>query len=75
LAVICDGLVLGVLDQSGYNREEAKDETAGHESKKVRPIEERERFRWLETLDRSTADIPAEVKEITVCDREGDMAD
>jgi hypothetical protein len=53
-----DGLVLGVLDQSSYNRPEAKDETASHESKKVRPIEEKERFRWLETLERSTADIP-----------------
>jgi hypothetical protein len=34
LAVTEEGLVLGVLDQSGYNRSEAKDETAGHESKK-----------------------------------------
>jgi hypothetical protein len=37
LAVTCDGLVLGVLDQTGYNREEAKDESASHESKKVHP--------------------------------------
>jgi hypothetical protein len=75
LAVSAEGLVLGVLDQSSYNRPEAKDETAGHESKKVRPIEERESFRWLETLERSTADIPRGARVITVCDREGDMAD
>jgi hypothetical protein len=41
LAVTGDGLVLGVLDQSGYNRPEAKDESASHDSKKVRPIEEK----------------------------------
>jgi hypothetical protein len=72
-AVTCDGLVLGVPDRSSYNREEAKDESASHESKKVRPIEEKESFRWQESLERSTADIPEGVKVITVCDREGDM--
>ncbi|MDR1105458.1 MAG: IS4 family transposase [Treponema sp.] len=73
LAVTSDGLVLGVLDQSGYNRSEAKDESASHDSKKVRPIEEKESWRWLETLERSTADIPEGIPVITVCDREGDM--
>jgi hypothetical protein len=73
LAVTCDGLVLGVLDQSSYTRKEPKDESASHESKKVRPIEEKESFRWLESLERSTADSPRGVKVITVCDREGDM--
>ncbi|MDR1220159.1 MAG: IS4 family transposase, partial [Treponema sp.] len=73
LAVTSDGLVLGVLDPSSYNRPEAKDESASHESKKVRPIEEKESFRWLETLKRSTADIPEGIKVITVYDREGDM--
>jgi hypothetical protein len=75
LAVTGNGLVLGLLDQSGYNRPEPKDEPASHESKKIRPIEEKESFRWLETLERSTADIPEGVRVITVCYREGDMAD
>jgi hypothetical protein len=75
LAVSADGLVFGVLDQSGYNREDPKDGSASHESKKVRPIEEKESFRWLETLERGTADIPEGVRVITVCDREGGMAD
>jgi hypothetical protein len=65
-------MVLGVLDPSGYNREEPRDESVSHESKKIRPIEEKESFRWLETLERSTAVIPEGVKVITVCDREGD---
>jgi hypothetical protein len=73
LAVTSDGLVLGVLDQSSYNRPEAKDESASHDRKKVRPIEEKESWRWLETLKRSTADIPEGIPVITVCDREGDM--
>ncbi|MDR1985679.1 MAG: hypothetical protein LBP88_01750, partial [Treponema sp.] len=72
LAVSDDGLVLGVLDQSHYNGEESRDESASHESKKTRPIEEKERFRWQETLEWSTADIPSELKVITVCDGEGD---
>ncbi|MDR1317043.1 MAG: hypothetical protein LBK13_09245 [Spirochaetales bacterium] len=73
IAVTADGLVLGVLDQSGYNRPEPGDEPASHDSKKARPAEEKESFRWLETLERSTADIPEGVKVISVCDREGDM--
>jgi hypothetical protein len=74
IVVTGDGLVLGVLDLSGYNRPEPKDESASHDRKKIRPIEEKESFRWLETLERSTADIPKEIPVITVCDREGDMA-
>jgi uncharacterized repeat protein (TIGR02543 family) len=73
IAVTGDGLVLGVLDQSSYNRPEPKDESASHDRKKRRPIEEKESFRWLETMERSTADIPQELPVITVCDREGDM--
>jgi hypothetical protein len=75
LAVTSDGLVLGVLGQSSYNRSEPKDESESHESKKKRPIEEKESFRWLEMMDRRTANIPLGVKVITICDREGDMAD
>jgi hypothetical protein len=72
LAVSAGGLAGGVLDQSGCNRTEARDESAGHESKKIRPIEEKESFRRLETLERNTLDIPAGVKAITVCGSEGD---
>jgi hypothetical protein len=80
LAVTCDGLVLGVLDQSGYNRKEPKDESAGRDSRKARLVEENESFRQRglksdETLERSTADLPPDIKVITVCGRERDMAD
>jgi hypothetical protein len=60
------------LDQSGYNRPETKDESASRDSKKTRPIEEKESWRRLETLERSTADIPEGIPVITVCGREGE---
>jgi hypothetical protein len=72
LAVTGDGLVLGLLDQSGYNRAEPKDDTRSHESKKARRIEEKESFRRLATLERSAQDIPEGINVITACDREGD---
>ena len=73
LAVTPEGLVLGVLDQSSYTRELRKDESASHDKKKGRPIEEKESYRWLETMENSGENIPPEIKVIHVCDREGDM--
>jgi hypothetical protein len=67
-------LVLGLLGQSIYNRPEPKDESARHNSKKKRTIEEKESFRWLEMVDKRVANIPEGIRVITVCDREGDMA-
>ncbi|MDR2783690.1 MAG: hypothetical protein LBB48_07635 [Treponema sp.] len=67
--------MLRVLDRSSYNRPEPKDEPASHESEKAWSIEEQKSFRRLESLERSTADIPHRFKVITVCDWEGDMAD
>jgi hypothetical protein len=75
LAAGADGLALGIFGQSGCNREEARDEPASHESEKVRTIEEEESFKRLEALERSAADIPPEIKVMSVCGREGDMAD
>jgi hypothetical protein len=75
LAASAEGLVLGVLDQTSYNRAESNDETAGRESKKARPIEGRESFRRLKTLGRSAADVPKGARAAAACDREGDMAD
>ena len=55
LAVTASGLVLGVLDQIPYNWEEAQDENRTHESRKVRPLEEKESYRRVKTLSESTA--------------------
>ena len=73
LAVTPDGLVLGVMRQTSYTRQVRKDETASHDKKKQRPIEEKESYRWLETLKNSTLEMPSETKFIHICDREGDM--
>ena len=73
IAVTPAGLVLGVLDQSSYTREIRKDESTSHDKKKRRPIEEKESYRWLETMGNSSKNIPCNIKVIHVCDREGDM--
>jgi hypothetical protein len=52
---------------------EPKDESARHNCKKKRPIEEKESFRWLEMMDKRVANIPEGIRVITACDREGDM--
>jgi hypothetical protein len=73
LAVTTDGLTLGLLDQRSYNRIEAKDESRSHGSKKSRALEEKESFRWVQSLEASNASLPETVKVLNVCDREGDM--
>jgi hypothetical protein len=73
LAVTVDGLALGVLDQTSYNRAEAKDSSRSHDGKKSRVLEEKESYRWVKTLETSAASLPEDTKAITVCDREGDM--
>jgi hypothetical protein len=62
LAVTPDGLVLGALDQMGYNREEPKNESLTREQQKNRPIEEKESIRWLETMERVSGSIPSGTK-------------
>jgi hypothetical protein len=73
LAVTPEGLVLGVLDQCAYTRPQAKDDSATHDKKKARNIEEKESNRWLTTMEASNEGIPSEITVVNVCDREGDM--
>ena len=73
LTVTAEGLTLGLLGQTSYNREQAKDESQSHDSKKNRALEEKESYRWVETLETGIATLPEGIKVITVCDREGDM--
>jgi len=72
LAVGEDGQTFGLLAEKVWCRPE---EEAGkkHLRKKL-PIEEKESYKWLETLE--TADISNElsdIKVIHICDREGDL--
>jgi hypothetical protein len=65
--------VLGVLDQSHDSRAERSHDPAERWERKKRPVEEKESYRWLETLRRSNEGIPSNIKVINVCDREGDI--
>jgi hypothetical protein len=75
LAVAPDGLVPGALDQRGYNRPEAREETLAKERQKNRPVEEKESSRRLGTVETAGGSVGAGTKAIQVCGREGDMAD
>lgn len=58
-----------------HNSEQAQDEGQTHESKQVHPLEAKNRYRRVKTLDENDAGIPEEVEAVSVCDREEDMAD
>jgi hypothetical protein len=73
LAVTVDGLALGVLAQSPYNRNQPNNNEGAHDSKKLRALEDKESFRWVQTLGESTVGVPSGVHIVTVCGREGDM--
>ena len=62
-----------MLDQRGFNRREPKNTSLTREQQKNRPIEEKESNRWLVTMENSDGGIPAAIKVIHVCDREGDI--
>jgi hypothetical protein len=73
IATSLDGILLGVMNQIAYNREEAHDNSLSKEQKKKRPIEEKESYRWIQSFQNCHADMPDYIKTITVCDREGDF--
>ena len=72
LAVGEDGQIFGLLAEKIWCRPE--DEAGKKHQRKKLPIEDKESYKWLETLE--TADISGElsgVKAIHICDREGDV--
>ena len=71
LAVSAEGISLGILNQS-YETRLSKSELSAREKAK-RPIEEKESYRWIESLKSSNELIPSGAEAITVCDREGDI--
>lgn len=73
MAVTVEGVPLGVLSQKIYTREQRKDESHSKEEKKRRPIEEKESYRWLETMIEANKLVPTNVNAIHICDREGDF--
>jgi hypothetical protein len=72
LAVSVEGLSLGILSQLYETRSEAKSVLSESE-KKGRSIEEKESYRWVETMKKSIELVPPGIEAITICDREGDI--
>jgi len=71
LAVSADGVPLGLVDQKVWQRDE---EAAGtRHQRRQRPIEEKESFRWLESLHNVDAQLPEGMSVLTVADREADI--
>ena len=76
-AVTTEGLPLGIIDQNLFSREPQSEEV--RELKKRThnngvPIEEKESFRWLESLNKTRqATKDSGVRVVTVCDRECDI--
>jgi len=68
-----DGIPLGVVAQSTITREEPNSKEKTREEKRLRPIEEKESYRWLETMKTASENAPEQVKVVHIADREGDM--
>jgi hypothetical protein len=71
LAVTPDGLVPGLLYQTGYNRPEPRNGTLTKKEPAKRPIDEKERGRRLPAMEAVSLGIPDGTKIIHVCGREG----
>jgi len=72
IAISPEGMPFGLLSQSYETRTEAKSPLTRAE-KAARPIEEKESYRWIDTLRNTIEIIPDGVNFITICDREGDF--
>jgi len=73
LAVTTSGRPLGLLYQKFWTRD-PEDRGKRHQRKNL-PIEEKESYKWLSTLEHSLNDIPSDIMVVTVCDREADIYD
>jgi len=71
LAVTPGGVPLGLLTQKYWTR--APEERGKKNKRKDLPIEEKESYRWLEAMEKSTSDIPEGITTVTVADREADI--
>ena len=65
------GEIFGLLAQKIWVR--PPEEHGKHHMRKQLPIEEKESYKWLETIDSAGTTFPEGVKAIHVCDREGDI--
>lgn len=71
LAVGPDGVPCGLLHQQVWSRK--KEDLRTKEERKKLPIEEKESYRWLESVEATKNAVSSETHVITVTDREGDI--
>jgi len=71
LAVTTQGIAIGLLDQKIWTRDPA--ERGKRKEKRQKPIEEKESYKWLESMDRSQLGIPKGIRLVHVGDREADI--
>lgn len=71
LAVTAEGLPLGVLAQQTWMRD--PNELGQRHQRHQRTIEDKESYKWLQGLNESTREHPAQVQAIVVSDRESDI--
>jgi len=72
IAISEEGEIFGLLSQKLWTRlpeTYGKSDTTRHKL----PIEEKESYKWLETLEKASASFPEGTKAIHICDREGDI--
>jgi hypothetical protein len=72
LGVTTDGVPLGLLDQNVFVRKLRS--TERRRLADVTPVEDKESYRWIESLERTRA-ITGDTQVVTICDREADMYD
>jgi len=78
LAITTEGLPLGLLDQNIFARklrpEHERHRNGGRYIQDVLPVEEKETYRWLQSL-KATEDALPDTRVVTICDREADLYD
>lgn len=73
LAVTTEGLPLGLLSQQ-ISALESRSTSLTSRERDLLPIEEKESYRWLETLSKANS-VMSNCRAVTVCDRESDIYD
>ena len=68
-----DGIPIGIPAQSVITRPKKNTRGKTHQEKRLRPIEEKESYRWLETMQTVVDKAPKQAKLIHITDREGDV--
>ncbi|RJX29537.1 MAG: IS4 family transposase [Dethiobacter sp.] len=71
LAVTPKGIALGLLDQFIWTRD--PEERGKRTEKRQKPIEEKESYKWLKSMDNSHSGIPKGIRLVHVGDREADI--